>query len=100
MISQAQLLQNYDSPESQYFLLDVRSLYEFEGGHIPGSINIPAGKLEENLNKIPKEKQIVTICNHGIRSGYAEAFLREKGYRADSLTDGLEFWKGQWEKKI
>ncbi|MCC6643243.1 rhodanese-like domain-containing protein [Candidatus Peregrinibacteria bacterium] len=95
MINQETLLQNYDDKKSNYFLLDVRSPFEFEESHLPGAINIPIEELENNFSELPKTKHIITYCMHGVRSGLAEDFLREKGFRADVLENGLSFWKGQ-----
>lgn len=98
MINQDQLLQKYDDKTANYFLLDVRSSGEYQEGHLPGSINIHLQDLEQNLLKIPRDQHIITICAHGIRSGRAEQFLRERGYLADSLAGGLAMWTGQIEQ--
>lgn len=98
MIDQEKLLKIYDSPQSPYYLLDVRTEAEFSDHRIPGSINIPIDKLEQNLEKLPKDKCIVTVCEHGVRSGRAAEFLKQKGYDAKNLKDGLTVWKGQIEK--
>jgi rhodanese-related sulfurtransferase len=95
MINQDQLLTKYDDKSANYFLLDVRTVYEFENHHIPGSINIPIDSLESRLDQLPRNKHIITICEHGVRSGIAEQFLVKKGYQADSLEQGLAVWSGQ-----
>ena|SRR3989344_6380643 len=74
------------------FLLDVRTPEEFEEQRIKGSINIPINELQERLNEIPKDKEIITICEHGNRSLRAAYFLNKKGYKALSLTGGMEDW--------
>ena len=74
------------------FLLDVRTPEEFEEQRIKGSVNIPITELQERLNEIPKDKEIITICEHGNRSLRAAYFLNKKGYKALSLTGGIEDW--------
>lgn len=61
-------------------IIDVRSPGEFSGGHIKGSKNIPLDSLGQNLNKIPKDKVIITCCASGMRSGVGKGILKSKGY--------------------
>jgi rhodanese-related sulfurtransferase len=63
-------------------ILDVRSKSEYAGGHVKGSINIPLDQLEQNLNKLPKGKPIITCCMSGGRSGAALGPLKANGYEA------------------
>lgn len=75
-------------------LVDVRQAEEFSDFKIPGSINIPLSELfkKESVDKIPKNKQIVTICPHGNRSMVAAFALARNGIDALSLTGGLAGW--------
>ncbi len=75
-------------------LVDVRQPEEFSDFKIPGSINIPLGELfdVQSLNKIPKGKQVVTICPHGNRSMVAAFALARNGINALSLVGGLAGW--------
>lgn len=94
MINQEQLQQQYKDKLANYFLLDVRSPMEFLDHHLPGSVNIAIDTLENHLSEIPKNLQIITICEHGVRSGKCETFLKEKGFNVQSLEGGLSVWKG------
>lgn len=75
-------------------LVDVRQPEEFSDFKIPGSINIPLAELfnKESLDRIPKDKQIVTICPHGNRSMVATFALARNGIDALSLAGGLAGW--------
>lgn len=46
--------------------IDTRDKDEYEAGHIPDAVNIPAGmarsKKMEILNQLPKDIQIITYC--------------------------------------
>src|SRR3990172_11603441 len=75
------------------FLLDVRTPEEFEEQRIKGSANIPITELEKRISEVPKDKEIITICEYGNRSLRAAYFLNKKGYKAFSLTGGIEAWK-------
>ena len=75
------------------FLCDVREPFEYEEENISGSVNIPLGQLSQKLKCIPREKTIITICAHGIRSERARQFLSEHGYTALTLVGGMEAWE-------
>ena len=76
------------------FLLDVRNVDEFSEYRIPGSINIPLEKLFDlkTMTKIPKDKEIVTICPHGNRAMIASFALARAGVDSKTLTGGLARW--------
>jgi rhodanese-related sulfurtransferase len=61
-------------------ILDVRSKGEFQGGHIKGSINISVDSLNSNLNKLKKDKPIITCCASGMRSANAKSILKSNGF--------------------
>lgn len=79
-------------------LLDVREKDEYEGGHIPQAINIPLSNIEkvEELIK-DKDKQIFIYCLSGARSGKAEKFLRDKGYKNIENIGGIMDYSGDIE---
>lgn len=67
-------------------ILDVRTLAEFNEGHIEGAINISVDKISENMTRIRAMKQpIITCCRSGARSGAAAAAL---------AGDGIESYNG------
>ncbi len=61
-------------------ILDVRSETEYEGGHIPKSINIPLDNLPKQLGGLDKNKPVITCCASGIRSGTAKRMLKAQGF--------------------
>jgi phage shock protein E len=62
-------------------LLDVRSPEEFEGGHLPGALNIPVQELDRRLGEVgPAEHDVVVYCRSGHRSSRATEILREHGF--------------------
>lgn len=62
-------------------ILDVRTNTEFEGGHIPGAINIPLGQLRTVPINIDTNRIIITCCSHGLRSIKALEILKNRGYK-------------------
>jgi phage shock protein E len=61
-------------------ILDVRTKGEFQSGHLPKSINIPIDKLPQNINKLNKNKSIITCCASGARSASARRILKSNGF--------------------
>jgi glyoxylase-like metal-dependent hydrolase (beta-lactamase superfamily II)/rhodanese-related sulfurtransferase len=99
-ISAKDLKESLDNIKERLFLLDVREPSEFQQWSIPNSINIPLGELlskQEVLDKIPKDKTIITICPHGNRSTIAKYLLERYGYNVRSLEGGLKAWSTSFE---
>ena len=86
--------EHLESILDQVFLLDVRNEDEFSEYQIPGSVNIPLSKLfdEKTLEKIPKDKTVVTICPHGNRAMVASFALTRAGIDSQTLAEGLAGW--------
>lgn len=61
-------------------IIDVRSIAEFNGGHLNRSINIPLDQLKDKLSKIDKSKPVITCCASGMRSGSAKSILKSNGF--------------------
>ena len=82
----------------EIFLLDIREPEEFKDWNIEGSENIPLGQVPESLDRIPKDKEIVTICPAGNRSGMATLMLQRLGYNVKTMEDGLTAWSSAYER--
>jgi len=79
-------------------LLDVREPDEFEQGAVPGSIHIPRGNLEPNVeNRLPdKQAPVVVMCAGGVRSAFAAQTLQQIGYQdVVSMDGGFNRWKDE-----
>ena len=75
-------------------VIDVRNRTEYDAGHLPGSLHIPVGYLEERLAEIPREKPIVVQCQSGARSAIATSVLQRLGVQnAANLTGGFLAWQ-------
>ncbi|WP_263789972.1 ArsR/SmtB family transcription factor [Salinibacter sp.] len=75
-------------------VLDVRPEEEYETGHIPGARSIPVDQIEEHLGELPEDKEIVAYCRgpYCVYSDDAVRRLREQGYDARRLKEGLPDW--------
>lgn len=62
-------------------ILDVRTKAEYNFGSIDNSINIEVDKLRANLDKIPKDKNIIITCQVGVRAYIAYRILDQAGFQ-------------------
>lgn len=74
------------------FLLDVRQPGEWRHGHIRGSENEPLMQLKRRLDRLPRDKPIITVCASGHRSAVAARSLRRAGYTVENLKGGMHAW--------
>jgi rhodanese-related sulfurtransferase len=76
------------------FYLDVRTPAEFKGNHIKGFKNIPLQVLPTQLDKIPKDKEVIVICQSGMRSKQAVKQLKKAGYaQVTEVSGGMNAWR-------
>jgi len=76
-------------------VLDVRPREEFEAGHLPGAVNIPMDRLESELARLPKKREVVAYCRgpYCLMSFDAVLKLRQRGWKARRLNEGYPEWK-------
>jgi hydroxyacylglutathione hydrolase len=80
--------------EEELFVLDVRSIDEYRGGHIDGSLNLYAGTLNDNYRQVPRDKPVAVICKTGTRSSFACSVLLRHGFRnLHNVLGGMDAWK-------
>jgi len=75
-------------------LIDVRSIQEYNEGHLNGAINIVDYELCAKLSKVLKNRKIpiVLYCQNGGRSRRVFERLKKQGYKnIFNLYGGLDF---------
>ncbi len=76
------------------FVIDVRQATEYESGHVPDSVLVGAGVLQDRLADLPRDRPIATICASGYRASVAASLLRAAGFRDVSwVADGVPAWR-------
>lgn len=86
--------------DDDLLVLDIRHEAEYEEWHVPGSENVDMyDELQDDqaaakdvLSGLPDDDEIVTVCTAGVVSGTATELLREMGYDAKTLADGMNGW--------
>lgn len=73
--------------------IDVRTPGEFRVNNIHGFNNIPLHQLAKNANKLSKEKEVVVICQSGMRSNKASKLLKKQGFKqVTNVKGGMSAW--------
>ena len=76
-------------------VIDVSEEAEFRQGHISGAISSPASKLDKDIDRLSKYKDIpvVLACKSGQRSGRAAGQLSKAGFtKVHTLQGGMTNW--------
>ncbi|XP_074550084.1 thiosulfate:glutathione sulfurtransferase [Halichoeres trimaculatus] len=106
VVTYSQLKNMLSSGDIQLF--DVRNPDEYQAGHIPDSVNIPLGNLEDSLKLSPQnfeqkykvkapgkeDDNLVFYCRSGNRSSTAVKIAHQLGFkRVRHYKGGFSEWK-------
>lgn len=77
------------------FLIDVRTIEEWEDGHLPFAHLIEIDSILEQMHTIPLDKPIAVICRSGMRASTAASLLIKYGFEnVSNVKQGmLPFFK-------
>ncbi|ADB63080.1 beta-lactamase domain protein (plasmid) [Haloterrigena turkmenica DSM 5511] len=86
--------------DEDVLVLDIRYRDDYEEWHVPDSVNVDVyddltadtEAAKETLADLPEDREIVTVCAAGVISQTATDVLRELGYDAETLADGMNGW--------
>jgi sulfur-carrier protein adenylyltransferase/sulfurtransferase len=90
------VLQDWLTERRDLTIIDVREPQEFQNGSIPGSVNIPRGLLELDIDTVLSnpEQPVLLYCGGGSRSALAGHTLKIMGYNnVHSLIGGYRAWQ-------
>jgi len=74
-------------------VVDVRNTTEYASGHVNGADHVFVGTLQDNLDKINKDKQVVIHCQSGDRAAIAYSLLRRNGFdNLKNYSGGMKEW--------
>lgn len=85
---------------TNYIILDARTIEEYNEGHIPNAICIPNETIDETVTtKLPNKDQLILIyCRSGNRSKQAALKLQQLGYTNLVEFGGIIDWDGPIEQ--
>lgn len=75
-------------------LIDIRPAAEYEKMHVPGSLNIPANTIADNVSAFSANDTIVCVCTKGLeRSQNAAEIITAMGFsNVFYLENGVAGW--------
>ena len=79
------------------WILDVRSKSELQrDGRIEGAQHIHITTIPENLDMVPKDREVYIFCGSGMRSMVAASFLKARGWkRLAVVLGGMSGWRSR-----
>ncbi len=90
-ITTVDLKKELNDKNKQY--IDVRTPGEFRGNNIKGFKNLPLHELGQKLNDLSKDKEVLVICQSGMRSNKASKLLIKNGFKqVTNIKGGMSSW--------
>lgn len=92
-ISTGDLKKELNDRNNKQFV-DVRTPGEYKANHIRQFKNIPLQQLGVKAGELDPDKEVVVICQSGMRSQKAAAVLKKKGFKhVTNVQGGMSSWK-------
>ena len=80
----------------KYKLIDIRTLDEYNSGHIKGADQIDfyqTGAFSDYLDTLDKNQKYIIYCRSGNRTGQALNIMAQKGFKyVSDLSGGINSW--------
>ena len=73
-------------------LVDVREVFEYRAGHVPGAINMPLSLIPVRIHELPRDAELTIICQSGNRSMQACMWLANQGRASINVQGGTGTW--------
>jgi rhodanese-related sulfurtransferase len=74
-------------------LIDVRAREEWDAVHIEGATFFTQELMQEIMTEWPKDREIIFVCHHGVRSLDAASYFAGHGFQhVRSMTGGIDAW--------
>ena len=79
--------------KTNYHIIDVREIPEYQSVRISGSILIPLSSFDQNVNKVNKNFSNYFLCGIGKRALKAAEYLESLGYKNLYVIEGgIKAW--------
>ena len=85
--------------DGSVILLDTRTPWEYQKGHIDGCINIQVDELRGRIKELDQSKKVYIVCQIGLRGYLAARILVQNGFDAYNLSGGYRLYDAIFGKK-
>lgn len=93
LISPQELLSKLKKEPEIVQVVDVRTVPEWQSGHIEGAVHIMLNEISEKIPDLSKDKTLVFICGSGYRSSIAASLMQREGYKdICNVQGGMQEW--------
>ena len=73
--------------------IDVRTPNEYKANHTKPFKNVPLSELHSRSQELKKDKEVVVICQSGMRSMKAAKILKKQGFqKITNVKGGMGAW--------
>ncbi len=73
--------------------LDVREHDELAICRIDGALHIPMAEIPTRADSLPRDRPIIVLCHHGMRSAHVQQYLKARGFeQVINLAGGIHAW--------
>ncbi len=91
-ITPAEMKARMSEPDAP-LLIDVREPFEYEIARVEGAELLPMSRFYEWAGTLEKEREIVVMCHHGVRSAQVCNALAQGGFtKLYNLAGGIDRW--------
>lgn len=74
-------------------VVDVRLPFDYFGGRVPGSVNVPGDALVGITKVIPHSRTVILVCDDGDASGRTAELAVAAGFEDVAVLDGgMDAW--------
>ena len=85
-----------DKSRAAPLIIDVREPWEHEICRIAEAQLLPMQEIPARLGELPRDRDLVVLCHHGMRSFQVAEFLHSEGLtRVCNLSGGIAAWAEQ-----
>lgn len=82
-------------------IVDVREDWEWSISRIQGAMSIPLRQIPDRVADIPTDRPVIVVCQHGMRSAQASAWLQTKGFEnVSNLEGGIDAWSREIDPSV
>jgi len=82
-----------DAGRSAPGILDVREAWETALCSLPGCVDLPLSQGIGALEQLPRDRDWVVLCHHGMRSSQVAMIMERSGFpRVYNLDGGIDAW--------